>query len=103
MIKTNKEISRDVANDLLAPLIEYVLKRKDEGLELILKRLNTRLKWQASSDEMSPLPFREVGRAQLQNWLHPDPSRRIEPQFGLGLILLDIWNELKKEHKPNTK
>lgn len=37
---------------------------------------------------------KRTGRTQfIQNvhqWLHPDPAKRVEPRFGMGLLLLDF-------------
>lgn len=38
-------------------------------------------------------------RALVQQWVHPDPKRRVEPKLGAGLLLLEAFRELVEELK----
>ena len=33
-------------------------------------------------------------RQNVRSWLHTDPAKRVEPRFGIGLMLLEIGAEL---------
>jgi len=92
MKATNKEISREVANCELAPLIDFTQR---SGVDLILKMLNERIK-KYSERQNFPLRYREVNMTQIRSWLHFDVNERIEPMFGIGLLLLDVWRDLQK-------
>lgn len=89
---TNKEISKEVAGEELAQLITHVTRGGQQALDQIREALNSELLCVARNGEATrSLPHREVGRAQLKTWLHSDPQKRIEPTFGVGVLLMRVW------------
>ncbi len=36
-------------------------------------------------------------RSAIDRWLRQDEDKRTEPQFGAGLVLLEVWEEIQDE------
>lgn len=78
-------VTTRVANRELEPIIRHVRAKKG-GVVRMLKALNrrTRKNWQ---------------RANLERWLATDPEKRIQPLFGVGLLLVQIGKAIIAEDK----
>lgn len=75
--------STKVANQKLEPLIRLVHGRRGLVGEVQARLTRrTRKQWRYEN---------------LSRWLHPDPARRTQPLFGVGLLLVEIGEELAKE------
>lgn len=71
------ELTKKFADEALQPLIEYA--KENPGT---ITKLAARL---------SELTGATQYRQNIGEWLHPDPAKRIEPRFGMGLLLLDVY------------
>lgn len=70
-----------LTNEQLDPLASFVRSRPG-GLTEIVNRMNraTGKKWDRSS---------------IERWLHPRKSKRIQPLFGAGLLLVQVCKEFR--------
>lgn len=66
----------------LKPLIEYVHIYENRGTILELAKI------------LSDKTGEKIYRQYVENWLHPDPEKRIEPKLGIGLLLIEEGNRL---------
>jgi hypothetical protein len=46
--------------------------------------------------ELTKRTGEEQYRSNLVEWLHQDPAKRGQPRLGLGLILGDIYQDIKR-------
>lgn len=72
--------TQTVADAALAPIIEFTTKHVGSKRELT-RRLSEAL-------------GRKMHRQVVEGWVHPDPLKRVEPSFGLGLALLAIGSKM---------
>ena len=80
----SEQITKTLVAESLAPLIQFA--QANPGT---LTRLAVRLKELTGENQY---------RQNIGEWLHPDPAKRIEPRFGMGLLLVQVWEaELSKE------
>lgn len=77
--------SSKVANEKLEPLIRYVHGRRGAITEVV-RRLSARTK-------------KQWRRENAERWLHPDAKKRTQPLFGVGLLLMEIGQELLAEQE----
>lgn len=78
--------SSKVANEKLQPLINYVHGRRGSTAE-VLKRLCVKTR-------------KKFNRENVGRWLHPEAKKRTQPLFGVGLLLVEIGQELLTEQTP---
>jgi hypothetical protein len=68
--------SEHIAGEVLEPLIRYSEKHRGTYQKI------TQLLTDATGEVQH--------RQNVHQWLHPDPRERVEPRFGIGLMLLSI-------------
>ena len=71
------ELTKRRAGEALRPLIEYV-------------QNNTGASQQIAA-HLTRLTGTKQYRQNVEEWLHADQDRRTEPRFGMGLLLMDLW------------
>lgn len=77
----NPDSLEALAGNILAPLIEHA---KERGAKArVAEMFNVGL--------TEPVRYTTIVR-----WLDEDPQKRIEPGFGAGLRLLQVWREIAK-------
>jgi hypothetical protein len=101
MKATNKQVARETTQRALAPVIKYVLHGGPSAFRAIWESLNERLRTAANSEGLGTLK-RGVTAPQLRGWLHPDPRKRIEPGFGIGTLIIDVWTSVTSAKKKKT-
>lgn len=72
--------TQTVADAALAPIIEYTTKTVGSKRELTRK--------------LSEALGRKMHRQVVEGWVHPDPKKRVQPSFGLGLALLAVGSKM---------
>jgi hypothetical protein len=77
MIDTNK-----VAPAAFLPLVKHAMAHRG-SIKALAARLTRRT-------------GKTVHRQMVEGWLNPDPDKRTEPLFGMGLVILDEGNALMK-------
>lgn len=80
-----KTTTEKLAADALSPLIKHA--QANRGT---IKALTERL------EKVGGKP---VNRVMVEGWLHPDPSRRVEPRLGAGLLLIAVGGEIMDKAK----
>jgi hypothetical protein len=84
------ELTKELASEALAPLIRHA--QQNPGT---VTKLATRLMEETGTKQY---------RQNVGDWLHADPELRIEPRFGMGLLLLRLWaTELRNGSKKQRK
>jgi len=89
------ELTKQLASEALTPLIRHA--QRNPGT---VAKLATRL---------MELTGAKQYRQNVGDWLHADPELRIEPRFGMGLLLMRLWEtelmdgEAKKPRKQAKK
>ena len=88
------EATQEWSDRELQPLADYVRRNRGSMAE-VCRRLSN-----LSGVKQHP--------GNIRQWLFPDYCRRVEPRFGVGLMLLAIWRDLdakeaKTAEKPNKK
>ena len=73
---------RDVFNAAIEPLIPEVRERRGFSTEI--------------ARQFSTLAGSETHRNVIDNWFHPDPSKRVEPAFGNGTMLFQAIDMARK-------
>jgi hypothetical protein len=71
------ELTKQLASEALEPLIRHA--QKNPGT---VTKLATRIMEETGTKQY---------RQNVGDWLHADPELRIEPRFGMGLLLLRLW------------
>lgn len=71
---------------------ETVTKRlSGQALQRLIKHVqNTRGETTAIVNELTKLTGQTQYRQNVEEWLHPDPEKRVEPRLGVGLALLIV-------------
>lgn len=78
-----------IADRELSPLIKFA--EKNPGT---ITKVTARLEKLMGS---------KVHRQLVEKWLHPDPAKRTQPRFGVGLLLMKVRDEIKgHEIKPGN-
>jgi hypothetical protein len=77
----NPDSLETLAGNILAPLIEHAKERGSKAR--IAEMFNEGL--------TEPVRYTTIVR-----WLDEDPAKRIEPAFGAGLRLLQVWRKISK-------
>lgn len=72
-----KQTVSDVA---LGPIIEFTNKFVGSKREL--------------TRQLSAALGRKVHRQIVEGWVHPNPKKRVEPSFSLGIALLAVGNKM---------
>lgn len=72
-----------LAGERLMPLIKYVADNRGSTAEV-----QRRLKLKSG---------KQWNRENVQRWLHPEAKKRTQPLFGVGLLLVEIGQELLAE------
>ena len=98
--KNNKIISKEVSGRVLLPIIDYCRLAEEGGrvgIESVRVRLNAKIR--LLSFEFGTHQHREIEWAEINSWLHPDPKRRVEPRHGMGKLLEEVWEDIKRERE----
>lgn len=81
----------DRANEFLQPVIDD-LATKAKGLGQGRGRAGGGKKRLA--ERLSELTGQLIRRERVEEWLRPDPSRRIQPRLGIGLLMREAWEAM---------
>lgn len=77
------EATQEWSDRELQPLADYVRRNRGSMAE-VCRRLSN-----LSGVKQHP--------GNIRQWLFPDYCRRVEPRFGVGLMLLAIWRSIQAE------
>jgi hypothetical protein len=83
-MKKKKDLSKEISDKRLDPLAKYCENKRGAIAELT-RRVNA-------------MNGRPVARQHLEQWLKPKRSDRVQPRFGMGLILVEVGNALMQEN-----
>jgi hypothetical protein len=70
-------LTKKLVADALAPLIEHVQNNPGTITNL--------------AGRLATLTGEKQYRQNVGEWLHPEPAKRIEPRFGMGLLLVRVY------------
>lgn len=82
---TNKKTPEFFASEKLQPLIDWCASTTYVGGITEIQR-----RFHAITGEEKP-------RCEFMRWLNPDKKARVQPRFGVGLVLVQIFEEVSKE------
>jgi len=82
----------DKANEFLQPVIDDMA-TKAKSLGRGKGRAGGGKKTLA--ELLSARTGQHIRRERVEEWLHPDPARRMQPRLGIGLLLKEIWEEME--------
>jgi hypothetical protein len=100
MKTTKTKTSEQISNEFLAPVIQDMA-TKAKSLGGRKGRAGGGKKWLA--ERLSELTGEHVRRERVEEWLHPDPDRRIQPRLGIGLEMKRVWSDEIKGRKNNKR
>ena len=83
------ELTKQLASEALEPLIRHA--QQNPGT---VTKLATRIMEETGTKQY---------RQNVGDWLHADPELRIEPRFGMGLLLLRLCEAELRNGEATTK
>jgi hypothetical protein len=88
--KVNSTLGRQTRNDRTVKIAE-------EKLLPIIRHFQKHGGTNEFADRISKRVGKKFQRQYIEELIHPDREHRVQPRFGLGLVIVEVGNEMIKE------
>lgn len=85
MSTENPTATEAAAEKALRPVRKFVFKAAGNARRL--------------AERLTKVTGENVYRQSIEGWIHPDPTKRVQPRLGMGLIMLATVKRLEAEDR----